>query len=50
MGEALDNCCYCGGGSHTRPPTTSLTITSSPTKSTTTSNSPTSTPSSSSTE
>eukprot|EP00985_Skeletonema_marinoi_P032028 scaffold37999_cov214-Skeletonema_marinoi.AAC.23 len=33
MGFATEECCYCGGGSHTLPPTNSPTITNSPTKS-----------------
>lgn len=32
MGSATENCCYCGGGSHTLPPTNSPTISNSPTK------------------
>ncbi|KAL7425653.1 hypothetical protein ACHAXM_000107, partial [Skeletonema potamos] len=39
MGVANDNCCHCGGGSHSLPPTASPTITSSPTKSATPSSS-----------
>ena len=30
MGSATDNCCYCGGGSRTVPPTNSPTASSSP--------------------
>jgi hypothetical protein len=45
MGVAKDNCCYCGGGSHTLSPTISPTITNSPTKSATPSSAPSSAPS-----
>jgi len=45
MGVAKDNCCYCGGGSHTLPPTTSPKPSSSPTKSATPSSFPSSAPS-----
>jgi hypothetical protein len=40
MVVANDNCCFCGGGSHTLSPTTSSTASSSPTKSATPSSSP----------
>eukprot|EP00984_Skeletonema_dohrnii_P024486 scaffold13607_cov117-Skeletonema_dohrnii-CCMP3373.AAC.10 len=33
MGIAAHHCCFCGGGSHSLPPTNSPTITNSPTKS-----------------
>jgi hypothetical protein len=42
MGVANDNCCYCGGGSHILPPTTSPKPSSSTAKSATPSSSPTS--------
>eukprot|EP00984_Skeletonema_dohrnii_P010749 scaffold4227_cov78-Skeletonema_dohrnii-CCMP3373.AAC.1 len=33
MGSVTNNCCICGGGSHSLPPTNSPTISNSPTKS-----------------